>query len=308
METRDPDELLPQDELRPANEPDPIQAALDDDSFVAGVLAELPVSAEVRAAEYGERGDALVEAGLIDRAIADYHEAASLGKTAKWRRRVADSYFAMGLPRKAFDAYKRALRLDPSDAESHFHMAEFLRTMRRTLLSIDEFREAVRLDPTRPYYALRLGEACLAVGMVDEAIAALAEATRQAPRDAYYRFRLANALVRSGALDAAIVELEAATRNAPCDDYYHALLAMAYRGAGRHEDALRVLRRAAEIRPMNRAYRYLIAEACRNVGLTTLADHFMQSAGRLDAYDTDYVSRLKRKVLASEEWRRPAWI
>jgi tetratricopeptide (TPR) repeat protein len=302
METHEPEQTAAHDA------PDLIEEALNDDSFVAGVLAELPISAQVRADERGERGDAFCEAGLIERAIADYHEAATLGKQAKWRRRVADSYFAVGLPRKAFEAYKRALRLDPNDAESHFHMAEFLHTMRRTRLAIDEFREAVRLAPERPYYALRLGEGCLALGMVKDAVAALSKATRQAPRDAYYRFRLANALVRAGSLDRAIVELEAATRNAPCDDYYHALLAMAYRGAARHEECLRVLRRAAEIRPANRAYRYLMGEACREVGLTTLSEHFLRSAGRLDAYDTDYVERLKRKVMANEEWRRPAWI
>jgi len=279
------------------------------DGFVFGVLSELPAAGGFRAEVYGQRGDAFYEAGLVDRAIEDYREAARLGRNAKWRRRVADSYFALGLPQQAYHAYKRAIRLDPKDPESHFFMGEFLRSMSRTFWAIEEFREALRLSgPDRPYYALKLGEACLAVGLMEDAVKALSLAARGKPGDSYYRFRLANALIRSGALADAVRQLEQAVRLSPCDDYYHALLAMAYKGSSRPHDALRAIRRAAEIRPKNRAYRHLVAEACQEAGLTTLSRRFRDLAGNLDEYDADYVDRLKNKVLGGAgEWNRPEW-
>jgi tetratricopeptide (TPR) repeat protein len=280
--------------------------------YVHGLLAGIPLQPTTIAGQadmHGEIGDALVAAGLVDRAIRDYKQAAELGHGGKWRRRVADAYHAMHLPRQAFQAYKQAIRLDPRDPESHFYMAEFLKTMGRTYLAIGEFKEALRLAPNRAYYALRLGEANLAVSVLNEAVAALRRATRCEPSDAYYRFRLANALLRSGHLGGAVRQLEHAVRLAPCDDYYHALLAMAYRVAGRYNDSMRVLERAIVIRPKNKAYRHLTSETCRDMGLTTLADYHAKAAGRLDLFDADYVDRLKTKFVGRhEEWSRPAWL
>jgi len=277
------------------------------DASVLGVLAGVPATPQRRADAHGVRGDTLSEAGLVDRALADYEQAARLGKKAKWRRRVADAYFALGMPKQAYDAYKRAIRLDPADPESHFYLAEFLRVMGRTYWAIDEFREASRLAPDRGYYALRLGEASLAVGFVENAVDALRRAVRAKPRDAYFRFRLANALIRARSLSAAVRELKRATALAPCDDYYYALLAVACRAAGKSDEALAALLQAGRIRPKNHAYQYLVAEAYREAGLTSLADHYTALAGELDSYDADYVDRLRRKVLTGEEWRRPAW-
>jgi len=293
------------------------EAEIDEDhalteQYIYGLLAGMayvPPTPDAEAEMHGAQGDLLAEIGLVERAIQDYRQAAELGKRAKWRRRVADSYLTMNLPRHAFRAYKEAIRLDPRDPESHFHMAEFLRTMGRTYLAIEEFREALRLAPDRAYYALRLGEAGLALNMLDDAVRALRRATRQDPRDAYYRFRLANAFIRAGALNDAIHQLEYAVRLAPCDDYYHALLAMGYRTVSRHDDSAHVLRRTIEIRPKNRAYHFLASEAYRDLGITTLAEHHGRLAGRLDGYDADYVDRLRNRFLSDrEEWSRPAWL
>ncbi len=149
-----------------------------------------------REALHVERGDLLAEMGLVERALRDYREAIRLQQSNKARRRLADSYFAMGFPQKAYQAYKKALIANPQDPESHLHMAEFLRAMGRTAWAIEEYTAAAKLDPERSYYHLRLGEACLTMGRLAEAIAALRESVRLDSRTAYHRYRLANAIAR----------------------------------------------------------------------------------------------------------------
>lgn len=281
--------------------------ASDEEAILAEVLRRIGDEARDELEACARRGDVLSEWGLVERALFDYKRAAVLEKSSRWRRKIADSYFVMGLPQQAFRAYKTALSLDPADPESHFYLGEFLRAMGRTRWAIEEFLEAARLAPTRAYYFLRLGEACLAVGQLPESVRWLRQAVSIDGTDPYYRFRLANAFMRWGRIEPAIEQLQEAVAFAPCDDYYHALLAMAYWGTGRVSQSVSLLERAVEIRPKNSAYRFLLAEVYERAGLNTLARQQKQKAGRLGDYDRDYVHRLRNKVFADEEWQRPEW-
>lgn len=258
-----------------------------------------------REALHVERGDLLAELGLVERALRDYRDAVRLQHSSTARRRLADSYFAMGLPQKAYQAYKKALLASPQDPESHLHMAEFLRAMGRTAWAIEEYAAAAKLDPERSYYHLRLGEACLIMGRLKDAVDALRESVRLDARVAYHRFRLANALARNDDIAGAAAELEVAVALEPVDDYYLALLSVCYGMLRRHRDALRAMRMAARVRPKNHAYMWLLAECHSALEQPKEAAEEYDRAGILDAYDRDYVHRLQGRFLKAAEWEHP---
>ncbi|MCE5241350.1 tetratricopeptide repeat protein, partial [bacterium] len=72
------------------------------------------------------RADYLAEKGVLEHAITHYEKATELdGHNPDARVKLGDAYFEAEMPRKAYQAYRKALKIHPRHAEAHFCLGEF---------------------------------------------------------------------------------------------------------------------------------------------------------------------------------------
>jgi len=117
---------------------------------------------------------------------------------------LGSSLGMLGEHRRAVACFRKALRLDPGDAEAHYNLGLALGIQRRLPESIEELRRAVRLKPDHALAQCNLGVALLEAGNCEEAARYLKEAVRVDPDNALAQYNLGVALYRSGKLRQAL--------------------------------------------------------------------------------------------------------
>lgn len=108
--------------------------------------------------------------------------------------------------------YRRAIALDPTDAESHHLFGVYLRTLGRFEEAEAEMRVAMELDPLTRHFGYQLARIFACAGRPADAAA---EFEKQLAIDSVYppaHYELAKVLARQGAYDAAINELATGAR------------------------------------------------------------------------------------------------
>ncbi len=118
-------------------------------------------------------------------------------------------------PEEALECYMEALRLNPSMPEAHFNYAGTMLALGRLDEAIQEYRETIRLDP---YFANAYANLALALEKKDEPDEALAlceEAVRVDPDSSELRSNLGLTLARMGQLEDALSHLKAAVAKDP---------------------------------------------------------------------------------------------
>lgn len=112
-------------------------------------------------------------------------------------------------------AVDRAVRLSPSDAETHYARGEILQRIEDYAQAKIEFERAVQLRPRDYYLWLVLGVARDSDRDQEGALLALRQAASLAPAYAQPSWQLGNLLLRMGQLDQAFVELRKAAQGDP---------------------------------------------------------------------------------------------
>jgi TolB-like protein/Tfp pilus assembly protein PilF len=108
-----------------------------------------------------------------------YHQQAALG----WAEDSAEAY------RRAELAAKRAVEIDPCDAQGHVALGRAYMLQGDSAAGITELREALDLNANSAFASYRLGTAFVFAGRARDALLPLRAAVRQSPRDAErYRF------------------------------------------------------------------------------------------------------------------------
>jgi serine/threonine protein kinase/TolB-like protein/Flp pilus assembly protein TadD len=139
---------------------------------------------------------------------------------------------------------RRALALDPNNAEAHYVYGAFLLTLRRFDEAIAENRRRETLDPLSPMNPATLGSVLTLAGRYDEALTALNRALELEPNFEVAHENLAWLYDASGKGDLAIAESRRAIELG--DPFGQALLAQSYAGAGRKSEAAAPLKEAIE--------------------------------------------------------------
>lgn len=251
---------------------------------------------------YCEAGDFHALQDNVPDALVSYQRAAELdGDSTRAYVGIGDAYVLVDRDDRAEHAYQQALSKDPGNAEAHFCMADLLARAGRVREAIDEMEMAVDCDPERAYYAYRLAELYVRIGDGEMAEQALHCAIAIDPDEGLYRYKLGELHARGRDWMLAARAYFAATQCSPLDDFYHIRLAAALIRLDRRPAAVKVIRRTCRIAPDNRAYRYMLGELLVLEGdLEGGSDH-LRRAGRLDAYDRDYVRRIKHRSGQLEE-------
>ncbi|MGA7964729.1 MAG: hypothetical protein WCB49_02325 [Gammaproteobacteria bacterium] len=130
--------------------------------------------------------------------------------------------------------YRRALKLDPSDATAHQWYAMYLWVAGDLPAALKQMRMAHTLDPLSPSISVGLGETLQYMGRLDEAFAWYRAASKLAPHFALPHLFFAYASLTRGDHRRALKEMQMAVNltRAPHPAGYLALLGMYYFNAG----------------------------------------------------------------------------
>jgi Tfp pilus assembly protein PilF len=149
------------------------------------------------------------------------------------------------ISKDAEDAYRRAIELDPNDADAHQEYALYLRGAGRYDEGLAEIDRARELDPLSAWVATCSGWILLSAGRLNEAEAQLRQALGINPNFPAGMYFLARVLESEGKGNEAIAYLEKAVNASGRASKYLALLGSDYAKAGRQDDARKML---AELR------------------------------------------------------------
>jgi tetratricopeptide (TPR) repeat protein len=260
---------------------------------------EVEETPDERAERLARAGDKHGDDGDFVGALDQYKRAAELAPESSARlTKVADSYAAMDVPRKAVEYYQRALQTAEARAgeadlsDAHVGLGDLCRTLALSATAVKSYTRAVRSRPKNPFFRWKLGVALTATGLYDQAEQQFRAACDISPRDAFYRFQLAELLMMMRREEDAIDELKLVVDSAPRDDYYRLRLGAALLRAGRAPEAVPEFAEAARLKPANGSYRALLryARVCNGESEAIALDVDMIG---LDAYDEDFVRRIQ---------------
>jgi eukaryotic-like serine/threonine-protein kinase len=159
---------------------------------------------------------------------------------------------------------RRALALDPNNADVHQVYGIFLVTLRRFDEAVAEFKRAEQLDPLSPVMPAVLGWSLIQARRYDEAIAPLKRALELEPDYLLAHFYLVSAYAGSGKGDLAIAESRRTIELG--NPFGQAMLAESYAVAGRKAEVAAPLKEAIEQSKRSHAGAFFIAFAFDALG------------------------------------------
>ncbi|HET8691534.1 MAG TPA: tetratricopeptide repeat protein, partial [Steroidobacteraceae bacterium] len=154
-----------------------------------------------------------------------------------------------GRASEALGHYRRAVELEPGNAEAQSVYGLMLLNLGRTGDAEGPLRRAVEIAPRHPALRMNLAQWLAQAGRLDEALAIVSAVAEEEPQHWWAWARLGDLQLRKGAGAAAAGAFERAVRLRPEDGELVVKLAAAWRAAGHAAEADRVLGEAgAQVR------------------------------------------------------------
>jgi DNA-binding SARP family transcriptional activator/Flp pilus assembly protein TadD len=177
--------------------------------------------------------------------------------------------------RRATEAASNALRSDPDLAEAHCTIA-YLKTVHEFdwAGAEREFRRALELNPRDADTHDLYGRLCAGLGRYDEAIALQRRAQELDPLS--HRLDVVSTLLRAGRHHEAVVGARNAVELDPGHDRSRATLGWAYFMSGRQEEGLAELERAVSLAPASTLWLGQLGEAYALAGQTAKAREILR--------------------------------
>jgi superkiller protein 3 len=178
--------------------------------------------------------------------------------------RVADRGFELmgnGQVAEAIPEWRKALQMDPDDANWHFNLAVSLWKSNQEPEAVAEFDKTCDLDPNESKWFGHLAAELSQTGDLDEAtvkldIACYRKSLSLDPSDAKVQAALGVALFRDGQAQEGYEHLQRAVEMDPGFADGHNELATALAKMGRVEDAVVEVQKAIALSPSSAEYRY----------------------------------------------------
>jgi tetratricopeptide (TPR) repeat protein len=195
-------------------------------------------------------GDALVDRGRVDEAIAHYRRALQIQPTCA----VAHHNLGLALIQQdcvdeAIVHYRKALQIQPSLEVAHSNLANALVRQGRVEEAIAHYRKALELCPHYAVAHNNLGNALFQQGQVDDAIAHCQESLRLDPTNAEAHNNLGNALFRQRRVQEAAQHYQRALELKPDLPQAHSNLGLALIQQGRVDEAIAHYQQALQLAP-----------------------------------------------------------
>jgi len=175
------------------------------------------------------------------------HTVAVTGDNYRGQTNLGFALAQAGQRARAMDAYREALRLEPSYPLAHNYYGRVLADMGQHDQAAAEYEQALRLLPRFAEASNNLGLTRVEQGQFDHAREAFATALRLNPSFVQARNNLAIVYARQGDYAHAIAEFEEVVRQTPASAESQMNLASALADAGRKQDALAHFETAARL-------------------------------------------------------------
>ncbi len=212
--------------------------------FESGKQAEADQVTQELLAKYPDDVDVLYEAGQIYGKLSSQiylHLMEVAPHTARGYQLTGEVAATDGNWQAAIDAYREALKLEPSLPGLHLRVAvlmlEHSPEPDAWKQALEELNAEVKIDPRSAEAEYEVGEAYRKHGDLEQATAAFRRALRLQPKFVEARIGLAKALRQQKQTQEALDALEPARHSRPPNPAVHFLLAQLYRDAGRIADA-----------------------------------------------------------------------
>jgi protein O-mannosyl-transferase len=187
---------------------------------VDDAIAELEISVRQRASStaYGNLGLAVASKGRMDEAMEYYRKAIRLDpNNAEAYYNLGNACLSQGKLGEAIAEYREAIKVKPKYVKAYGNLAVALAGMGNLDGAIENFRRVAELEPNSPDVYYNLAGALTDKGLVDEAVENLRKAIELAPADTGARCDLAGLLLRQGKVEQAIAEYEQALKIDPAN-------------------------------------------------------------------------------------------
>ena len=181
----------------------------------------------------------------------------------------------------AFQAYKRALEVDPTNPNRWLTIGVFFRERQQSAKAVEYFKKAQELQPDLAMPYMNLGAAYSDMRQFDKAIEYTRKAIALDPDLASAHLNLGAIYRRTAQHDKAIEHLEKASALRPNDGAIHGHLGMAYRSNGQNARAIRHLEKAHTLRPRHIVTLVNLAVAYSDEGHNSQAIELLKEAATL---------------------------
>jgi tetratricopeptide (TPR) repeat protein len=153
---------------------------------------------------HGRYGSLLLQTGSVDEAIAELETAAKLKSDSAIYGTLGQALSSKGLMEKAIECYKRAIRINPENAEAHYNLGNIYLALKRPEEAEDEYEKAIKARPNFANAYSNLGVAFVQRGKIYLALDRFLLAAELDPNNAEARLNLTTALAGKGSIDEAI--------------------------------------------------------------------------------------------------------
>jgi RNA polymerase sigma factor (sigma-70 family) len=231
-----------------------------------------PVSEPAKKPRPETDGAVLLRQGKLDEAAASFRRAIQIDpRDAQAYNNLGIVLLRQGKLVEAIDCFRRAIELDPKLTQAHYNLGNALHQQGKLDEAVACFRRAIQLDPRDAQAHNNLGNVLLQQGKMDEAVASLRRSIELDPRNASVHNNLGNVLSRQGKLEEAVACFRRALELNPKLTQPHDNLGNALLTQGKAEEAAACFRRSIELDPRN-------ALAHNNLGVVLLQQGKMAEA------------------------------
>ncbi|MBV8175419.1 MAG: tetratricopeptide repeat protein [Verrucomicrobia bacterium] len=206
---------------------------------------------------YNNLGNALLQKGQVDEALAQFRKALEINPHyVEARSNLGAALFQKGQVDEAVAQYERVLEINPNHAPASYNLGLALFQKGRVDGAITQYKKAVKINPYYPEAHNTLGHALLQEGQVDEALAQFQRALDINPNYVEARYNLGNALFQKGRSDEAIDQFQKALEINPNYVNAYSNLGVVLFEKGRLDEAVAQYKKAVEIDSKSFAIRY----------------------------------------------------
>jgi tetratricopeptide (TPR) repeat protein len=196
-------------------------------------------------------GTIYMQQGNIDEAIHELRIAARLQPASITYNNLGVALFSKERFDEAMKCHKKAIQLDPKNAEAYYNLGNILLSQNNFEQAIGEYENAVRLNPQYTKAHINLGMALMEKNRFDEAIGHLQTAVSVEPNNAMVHYNLAAVLVEKGRLEDAAGEYRQALKLQPQNADAHCALGYVLVQLKRLEEAAAEYQEAIKINPQH---------------------------------------------------------
>ncbi|WP_224983682.1 tetratricopeptide repeat protein [Geomonas agri] len=184
---------------------------------------------------------------------------------------------------RATNEFKRAISLDPTNAQSYNYLANAYLAQKKYDEAIKTYKSSLSLDPTQDSVHTNLGNIYLQQKNYNLAEKEFKDAARLNPTDTVAPYTLGQLYVQTGRYAEAETQFKKVSRMAPNDPNPYYSLGATYNKEGKYAEAVKQLTQAVKLRPKMTAAHFELGVAYAALGDSTNAQAELTTVTQLDA-------------------------